>query len=172
MTAFIAFVRGVNVGGKMLSSASLKAACTSLGFENAKTYINSGNVVFRAKRATPKMIEETIEVDARVMLRTAAELRSAIEANPFAEEAERDPSHLLIMFLSGPVEAKGRALLDAHAGPEKLHVGRNELYVYFPAGMADSKLYASLTEKKLGVAATGRNWNTVNALLRLAEELR
>jgi len=171
VTSFVAFVRGVNVGGnKMLSSAALKAACESLGCADVKTYLNSGNVVFRAKTANPKKIEDAIRaagVDARVIVRTAAELRAAIDANPFPAEAERDPSHLLIHFLSGPLEAKALALLKAYDGPESMKAAGRELYVYYPEGMARTKLTQILTEKKLGVAATGRNWNTVNALLGL-----
>ena len=173
MTAYVAFVRGVNVGGnKMLSSAALKEACESAGASNAKTYLNSGNVVFRGKASAARLekaIHDVAGIDARVILRTADELRAAIAANPFYAEAKSDPSHLLITFLSGELSAQGKAMLAAHAGPEKLHIGKRELYIYFGSGMAQSKLNASLTEKKLGAAATGRNWNTVNALLAMAE---
>jgi uncharacterized protein (DUF1697 family) len=170
VTAYVAFVRGVNVGGnKMLSSAALKEACESLGFADVKTHLNSGNVVFRAKKADAKKIENAIALNARVILRTAAELRAAIAANPFPDEAQTDPSHLLIQFLSGPLDAKAKALLAAYSGTEKLHCGEREVYVHYTS-MADSKLNLLLTEKKIGVAATGRNWNTVNALLRLLEE--
>lgn len=170
MTAYIAFVRGVNVGGKMLSSAALKAACESCGFKDVRTYINSGNAVFRARSASAKKIEAALPLDARVILRTAEELRAAIDANPFPDEAESDPSHLLINFMSDTLDAKAAALLDAYSGSEKLKVIGRELYVHYQ-DMARSKLTPLLTEKKLGVAITGRNWNTANSLLRLAVDL-
>lgn len=189
MTAFIAFVRGVNVGGnKMLSSAALKAACESLGFERVKTYLNSGNVVFHVPPASSRRprsagwkpapheseieraIRETAAVDARVIVRTAPELRAAIELNPLPAHAESDPSHLIVEFLSDTIDAKGVSLLRAYSGPEAIHIGKREIYVHFPVDMPKSKLNLLLTEKKLGVAVTGRNWNTVNALLRIAEE--
>jgi uncharacterized protein (DUF1697 family) len=86
--------------------------------------------------------------------------------------AESDPSHLLIMFLAGEMtpEAKS-AVRNAAVGPEEVHMGDREIYIHYTAGIAGSKLERVLTEKKLGVTGTARNWNTVNALLRLAEAI-
>jgi len=175
MPSFIAFLRGVNVGGnKKLPSSDLKAACEAIGLENVRTYLASGNVVFRARAANAKRIEDAIRehtgVETRVVLRTAAELKEAIDATPFTDGAERNPSALLVTFLDGPLSKDAKAFLQSLVNGEELHIGKRELYVYYGAGINDSKLANSMTEKKLGVVPTARNWNTVNALLKMAEE--
>src|SRR5438093_10161677 len=107
---FIALIRGINVGGrKKLRMDVLRAVCESIGLTGAQTVLQSGNVVFRTTRSDRKRlagdlqncIRENAGLEATVILRTAAELQQAIERNPFPSEAERDPSHLVIVFLDG-----------------------------------------------------------------------
>ena len=181
MTAFICLLRGVNVGGnKMLKMDALKVLCGSLGLKDAKTYLQSGNVVFRSDDADRaglgRRIEEGIRkktgLEVKVILRTAGELRKVIAASPLAAAPERNPSALLVAFLAGEIAKEAKALLlNLKAESEALHFGSRELYIYLPDGIAGSKLSNSLTEKKLGVNVTARNWNTVNALLGMAEDL-
>lgn len=177
-TAFIGLIRGVNVGGnKMLKMDALRELCGTIGLRDAKTYLQSGNVVFRSS-TKPHLLVRKIEdgirkvtgFEAKVILRTPDELRNAIAANPFA--GEREGNRLLVAFLDGTLgeEAKS-ALLKLKTENEELHFADRELYIYFHAGMADSKLANSLTPKKLGANVTARNWNTVNALLKMGEEL-
>ena len=78
----------------------------------------------------------------------------------------------LIAFLDGALSGEAKAaLLKLKTDSEELHFAGRELYLYFHAGMADSKLASALTPKKLGVNVTARNWNTVNALLKMGEEI-
>ena len=178
MSTVVALLRGVNVGGhKKLRMSDLKSVCETIGLQNVQTYLQSGNVVFRGGRGSLPAIARRIEtalqeragVEARVILRTAADLRHVVAGNPFS--IARDPSRLLVAFLDGELSHEAQAALQkaAEAGGEELHFAGREIYIYFPEGAGTSKLMNAMTEKKLGVAATTRNWNSVNALLRLAE---
>ncbi|HSY49256.1 MAG TPA: DUF1697 domain-containing protein [Thermoanaerobaculia bacterium] len=181
MTAFICFLRGVNVGGnKMVKMDALKALFGSLGLKDAKTYLQSGNVVFRSDDADHALLTRRIEegirkkagLEVRIVLRTESELRKVIAANPLTVEPERNPKAFLVAFLSGELTKEAKARLKTlKIDSEELHFGSREMYLYLPAGIADSKLSNALTEKKLGVNVTARNWNTVNALLGMAEEI-
>ena len=172
MTTFVGLLRAINVGGRnKLRMSDLRSLCESLGLEDVQTHLQSGNVVFRARTATAKTIEAAIRksagIDVKVILRTAAELERIIAANPF--DATRDPSHLVVMFLDAAPTEEGRAaLVKAHAGPEKIRFAGRELYIDYPVDIGHSKLTGTLIEKKLGVAGTARNWNTVTRLLEMA----
>ncbi|HEX7677835.1 MAG TPA: DUF1697 domain-containing protein [Thermoanaerobaculia bacterium] len=177
---FICLIRGVNVGGnKLLKMDALRALCDAIGVTGAKTYLQSGNVVFRSsldRGVLAKRIEDGIRkatgFEAKVILRTAREMREVIAANPFTAGPQRNPKALLVAFLGGSISKDAKALLQKlRIESEELHFGDQELYLYLPTGIAGSKLSNSLTEKKLGVNVTARNWNTVNALLDLAEKL-
>jgi len=178
MTTFIGMIRGVNVGGhKKLPMAALKALCDSLKLTSAKTHLNSGNVVFQSTRKDRPQLRRDLEdairkkigIDVKIILRTPDEIRRAMAANPFSK---RDPSHLLIMFLEGqPSDDAAQALRKAHAGPEKIHFAGQELVIDYVDGIGRSKLTNALIERKLAVAGTARNWNTVSRLLELAENL-
>jgi uncharacterized protein (DUF1697 family) len=172
--SFVCFIRGVNVGGnKILKMDALRALCEGCGLSGVKTYLQSGNVVFRSS-ADRDVIGKKIEAgirkstgfEAKVILRTAEELREVIEKNPIRGA---NPKALLVAFLSGPIDADARAMLSKlRTGSEQLQFGDRELYLYLPDGIAGSKLSNALTEKKLGVNVTARNWTSVNALLDLA----
>ena len=153
---YFAFLRGINVGGhNMLRMDDLKALCTSLGYADVRTVLQSGNVIFRAKRATAKQLEEATGV--RVILRTENELRAVVADNPF--ETIRNPGHLHVIFLDKAPTAEAAAKLRAiYKGPEIIHVN----------GAGRSKLTNALIERTLGVAGTARNWNTVTRLLELS----
>ena len=178
MTTFIGMIRGVNVGGhKKLPMAALKALCDSLKLTSAKTHLNSGNVVFQSTRKDRPQLRRDLEdairkkigIDVKVILRTPDEIRCAMTANPFPK---RDPSRLLIMFLEGePSDGAMEALREAHAGPEKMHFAGQELVIDYVNGVGRSKLTNAVIERKLAVAGTARNWNTVSRLLELAENL-
>jgi uncharacterized protein (DUF1697 family) len=177
---YICFLRGVNVGGnKLLKMAELKLLFDSLKLRDAKTYLQSGNVVFRSdetdRAALMRRIEDGIRkksgMEVKIILRTTDELRKVIAANPLPPET-RNPSGLVVAFLGGPILDAAKSLLASLKIPsEELHFAKEELYIYFVESMARSKLAAALTEKKLGVNVTARNWNTVNALLKLGEEI-
>src|SRR5262249_28575506 len=104
------------------------------------------------------------------LVRTAEEWETMVARNPFAAEAERDPSHLLVMFLkAAPRAADLEALQAAIAGPELLRSDGKHLYIVYPEGIGRSKLTNSLIERKLSLRGTARNWNTILKLAALAQ---
>jgi uncharacterized protein (DUF1697 family) len=170
MTVFVAMLRAVNVGGTgKLPMSELIRACEAAGFEQAKTYIQSGNVVFKSRLAEAKVqaklakaLETKLKKPATVLVRTATELDAVIAGNPFARAA---PNQLLIMFLARAPAHDALASLRI-PGSEQLRLLGRELFIHFPDGMGRSKLKVPLAE--LG---TGRNLNTVLKLAALAHAL-
>jgi uncharacterized protein (DUF1697 family) len=102
-------------------------------------------------------------------VRTAAEWAKVVAGNPFPEEAERDPGHLVVMFLKATPEANDVAALQAAIpGRETVRAEGKHAYIIYPDGIGRSKLTIDLIERKLGTRGTGRNWNTVLKLAALA----
>jgi uncharacterized protein (DUF1697 family) len=177
----ISMLRGINVGGnRIIKMDALKAVYESLGLEGVQTFIQSGNVVFRTRQCAlaplGKRIEDAIEKKfgfrPGVLCRTAPELRALIEANPFATRPDIHPGKLLVVFLSGTIDDAARKnLLNVKADPEEMLMGGAELYIYFPNGQARPKLKMADVEKAHKRSWTGRNWNTVNKLLEIAEAM-
>jgi uncharacterized protein (DUF1697 family) len=113
-----------------------------------------------------------LQVQPEVILRTAAELRAIVKANPFPVEAKTDPGHLLVQFLAGPADTAGKAKLALLANaPEKFVISGREVYVYYANGTGRSKLGGPAMDKALGRRGTARNWNTILKLLALAETI-
>jgi uncharacterized protein (DUF1697 family) len=175
----IALLRAINVGGRSLAMADLRAAVAELGFGDPQTLLQSGNVVFTAGRQSSTSIERAIEqklqqrfaLESDVMVRSAKEWPTIIAGNPFRDEAARDPGHLVVTFLkSVPGAGKFDALRSAISGPETVHGDGRHTYIYYPAGIGPSRLTNVVIERKLGVRATARNWNTVTKLAALATE--
>jgi uncharacterized protein (DUF1697 family) len=164
-------LRAINVGGsKPVGMSDLRCLLERLGFDEVRTLLQSGNVVFRGASQTTSSLERTLETEARKLLglqteffvRTAPEWNRIIEKNPFREEAVRDPSHLVLMTLKDPVSADHvRALQAAIKGPEIVKAERSNAYIVYPAGIGRSKLTNALIEKHFGTRGTARNWNTV-----------
>jgi uncharacterized protein (DUF1697 family) len=178
MPTYIAFLRGINVGGhNKIAMADLRDLVGSLGFTGAKTLLQSGNLVFTGPRKSDKELESLLEretakrlgVTADYIIRSTAELEAVVAENPFPKEAQNDPSHLVVMFLKSTVTAKDvKALGELIKGPEVVRGEGRYFYIVYPAGIGTSKFTAALIEKKLGTRGTARNWNTVGKLLALA----
>ena len=182
MTTYIALLRAINVGGtKKLSMSDLRAFVEELGFDDVRTLLQTGNLVFTGKARAAGALEHLLEVAAAKRLalrtdfvvRTSEELTAIVAQNPFPSEARRDPSHLVVQFLKDAPSAVAvkslQAAIDATSGPEIVRAIGKQLYVVYPAGIGRSKLTAKLMENKLGVRATGRNWNTVLKLAALPQ---
>lgn len=176
MPAYVSFLRGINVGGRnMVPMAKLTALHEALGFENVRTHLQSGNVVFTTRKTEPAKLAKKIAAELGeivVVVRSTSELREAVAQNPFPDAAKSDPSGLVVIFLTEvPTAAAKKSLLDIDVGPERKAFAGRELYVHYGAGMGRSKLTNTLIEKKLGVRGTARNWNTVTRMLEIAESL-
>ncbi len=179
MTVYVSLLRGINVGGhNKIKMDALRELYRKLGFQDPRTYIQSGNVVFGAneKKLKAKLIEDAIEKTVgfrcRVVLRTAAELRKTVKVHPFATRDDIDPAKLLVSFLADAPTKQALAALQALPhGPEELHIVGREIFIYFPNGMGRSKFPWASIDKILKTTATGRNLRTVAKLLEMAEEL-
>jgi uncharacterized protein (DUF1697 family) len=170
VTAWVALLRAVNVGGTgKLAMSELKAMCDELGLASAKTYIASGNVVFKSAKseaAIKAALEKRLEAHAGkplgVLIRTAAEMAQVIANNPFPKLA---PNRTMALFLDRAPPADA---LEGVRGQkdEKIRLGRREIYVHYGEGMGSSKLVIPAAK-----AGTARNMNTVATLAKMAAEL-
>lgn len=155
---------------------ALREALASLGLRDVATYIQSGNAVFRSDarpdvivRDVERRILEAFSLDVAVVLRTGAELERIAGANPFLGKAD-DLTRLYVVFLGGEPTAEAAATLDpGRSPPEAFTLSGSEIYLHLPSGAGRSKLTVDYFERRLGVRATMRNWNTV---LRLADLTR
>ena len=178
MTTYLALLRGINVGGhKQVAMADLRDLLTHLGFEDARSVLQSGNLVFRSATRSGARLERLLETAAEKRLslqtdffvRTAEEWQDVIARNPFPKEAACDPGRLVVAFLKDARGAKdARALQAAITGPEVVRIDGRQAYIYYPNGQGRSRLTNALIEAKLGSRATARNWNTVVRLGALA----
>lgn len=178
MTAFVAVLRAVNLGshGKVAMPA-LRDMLVGLGFDDARTLLNSGNAVFNGK-GTASALEAKLEKEAAQQLgltteffvRAAAEWDAIIAANPFPKEAKDSPGFLVLSCLKeAPSAAAVKALQVASKGPEQIRSGGKHLYVTYPHGQGRSKLTTALIAKHVGTN-TARNWNTVLKLAAAVAE--
>jgi uncharacterized protein (DUF1697 family) len=176
MQNYLAILRGINVSGqKKVNMNELKELFSGLGFINVRTYIQSGNVIFEHESSDQKelisLIEQKIRekfgFDVSVLIRTAGELKAAIESNPFINMPGMDEEKLYITFLADePQQAAIDKVSQLQFEPDRFIVSGEEVYVYCPDGYGRTKLNNNFFENKLKVAATTRNWKTVNELDR------
>ena len=163
MTAFIALLRAVNVGGTgKLPMSDLRTLCAAAGFANPRTYIASGNVVFDSREDEPAVkakIEQALETYAGkpvgVLVRTGEEMAAVLAANPFADAAR---NQTVAIFLDHPPPTDALASASGVID-ERLALGRREIYVHYGSGMARSKLKIPAAR-----AGTARNINTIATL--------
>jgi uncharacterized protein (DUF1697 family) len=169
MTAFVALLRAVNVGGCKLVMADLKGLAEGLGLAGAKTFIASGNLLFTSadsegdvKRALESALAKHMAKPVGVMVRTAHEMAAVAKANPFADQPG---NKVVAVFLDDPPPADS-AQLAKNVADERMALGRREIYVHYPSGQGESKL-------RIPAAANGtaRNLNTVTKLAELAKEM-
>ena len=175
--AFVALLRGINVGGNnMLPMKDLAAMFEKAGCSEVKTYIQSGNVVFRADAKIASRIAAVISqailkkfgVRVPVVVRTASDLLRVTSSNPFIESGV-DPDKLHVVFLADRPAAAQAALLDpVRSPPDEFLVRGAEIYLHCPGGVGRSKLTNVYFDAKLGTVSTGRNWRTVLKLLELS----
>jgi len=177
----VAMLRGVNLPGyQKIKMDALKTLCTSLGLLDVQSYIQSGNLVFREDGEDPatlaRRLEDGIEAEfgfrPAVIVRTASELRKVIAKNPFAGRSGIEPNKLLVIFMNSiPTRQARDKVLAMPCDPEELRFNGREVYIYYPNGMARPKIPLVRLEKALQCSSTGRNWNTVNKLMAMAEAL-
>lgn len=180
MTVYVSMLRAVNVGGHgKLKMDELAAAYRALGLADARTLLQSGNVVFSSRLndrsalaiRIKQELERRFDLQIEILIRTLDEVRKIVERGPVLSP-RADKSKLLVMFLSGVPDARGAAtILKEHKGSEMIEIRGPEIYLYYPDGVGRSKLSGAFLENRLNVAGTARNWNTLVKLVEAAEAL-
>jgi len=178
MNTYIAFFRGINVGGKnRLPMKDLVALLEGIGAQEIRTYIQSGNAVFLSSEKNPSQLSKQLAAEVKkrhgfepcVLILELAAINRAIAKNPFPE-AETDPGSLHLGFLASTPKNPDLEKLDSlRTESERFHLIDNVFYLHAPEGVGKSRLAAS-AEKLLGVPMTDRNWRTVCKVRDLAEE--
>jgi len=174
----VILLRGINLGpANRIAMPALRAKLAGAGFQDVRTYLQSGNIVADADLATHDverrvagLIEAEFGLRIAIVTRTSEDLARVVAVNPLADCAT-DPKRYQVSFLSAELapDVLERVQRLAQA-PERLVALGRELFAWHPAGVARSKLWNALAGNGLGVAATARNWTTVTALQQLAEQ--
>ena len=177
MPTYVTLLRAVNVTGhQTVLMKDLAAVYQSLGFDEVRTYIQSGNVVFRTDDEDAAKIEDRITAAIAkqfgfatpVIARRPHELKSLVAANPFPPEYA---ARLYVAFLSGvPERPDTDAITNTKSDTEEFSLSGRHVYLHYPDGQGRSKMTNALLERRLGVTSTVRNWRTVNKLLEIAGE--
>jgi uncharacterized protein (DUF1697 family) len=169
VTAYVALLRAVNVGGRQLKMSDLKAVAEKLSLKSPRTFIASGNLLFVSKKgeATVKRelegaLSDHMGKPVEVMVRTAQEMEDSVAANPFAGE----PGNKVVAIFFDDPPAKDAVSSAKNVADERLALGKREIYVHYPSGQGRSKLRIAVA-----AAGTARNMNTVAKLAELAREM-
>jgi uncharacterized protein (DUF1697 family) len=168
-----AFLRAINLGPRnKVPMALLREAFEEAGCTDVRTYIQSGNVLFRARgrdaaalgRRLERAVAETCGVKSTVVLRTWSELRRVVASHPFGADTSRSA----VTFLAAkPTAAAVRRLRALDIAPDEVKVVGRDVYLRYPDGLQGSRLTGALLERELGVAGTNRNWRTVARLVEM-----
>jgi uncharacterized protein (DUF1697 family) len=181
VSVFISMLQGINVGGqKRLSMDVLREIYQGLGFTDVLTYAQSGNVIFSTSQQETTSLTEKIEAaiaqacgfSVRVFTRLPADMERILVGNPYVNGRNEDLSKLHVSFLYRPVEQSTWRVLTALQGiDDEFAPGKMEIFLFCPNGYGKTKLSNGFFERKLGVPVTTRNWNTVQALYKMAKNV-
>jgi uncharacterized protein (DUF1697 family) len=178
LTTHIALLRGINVGGhRSVGMTDLRNFLTQLGFDDVRSLLQSGNLVFGSKVRTGSELERFLEAEAvkrfgieiDFFVRSPEEWKTIIRQNPFRKEGELDPARLVVLLFKSAPEAEDVAALQAEIkGGEVVKAKGRQVYAYYPDGQGRSRLTNAVIERKIG-RCTARNWNTVLKLSIVAK---
>ncbi len=173
----VLLLRGINLGPtRRVPMAELRTLFAAAGYEDVRTYVQSGNLVLGSstaaadlEREAARLIGERFGFEVAVIARTQRELGAVVKLNPLADVAD-DPKRYQVSFLARKPPPDLVAALQAQAAEsERLVAHGRELYAWHPNGVARSKLWNALAGKGLKITATARNWTTVTTLLEMAQ---
>lgn len=177
---YIALVRGINVGGrKIIKMDQLRESFKAMGLEKVKTYVQSGNVIFKASGKSAEILSREIQerilrdfgFSVSVIVVSPEEMNRAIKGNPFLRKKGIDASKLHVTFLSqAPERSALKALEAVPAKPDEFRHSEKAIYLHCPNGYGKTKLSNNTLERVLSVRATTRNWRTVNKLYEMSME--
>ena len=167
-------------GQKIIKMDALRKMYENLGFKSVKTYVQSGNVIFKSKGSKIDGVVQTISsqikkdfgFDVPVIVLTIDKLKKIIENSPFSKDLRKDASFLHVTFLSLKPKSFEREVIETkRSNKEEISFSDDAVYLYCPDGYGISKLSNNFLETKLKVGATTRNWKTTNELLKIAQEI-
>ena len=171
---YLVMPRGVNVGTRnRVLMAELRSKLTGEGYWNVATVLQSGNVIVSAEEDRPdgvagamrRLLRDEFGVDVACVVRTANQVRAVLERNPL-QEVVSDPSRYLVVFLSQEPDPEAvEALLGEDHSPEAIAIEGAEAYVWTPDGVKAMTLRYAYLEKRFGVVATARSWNTLQKIV-------
>jgi uncharacterized protein (DUF1697 family) len=178
MKRYVVFLRGINLGSsRRVAMTELRKTLQKAGYQHVRTLLQSGNVVL-SSNANPATLERDLTrtlrkafgMEIAVVVRTREELAAVIARDPFAGHAD-DPARYQVSFLSAEPDSRGvRELEEAQVSPERVVVIGREVYAWHPGGVGRSELAKLITDRRLGVGVTARNWRTLTKLLELADQ--
>lgn len=178
MNTYIGLLRGINVGGNnILPMKGLVALLETLGFRDVRTYIQSGNVIFRHGKDKASILSKMISAgikkeygfEPQVLVRKVADIERAMAINPF-REAESDPKTLHLYFLASVPKKPDMTMLESiKVSSERFVLKDDVFYLHAPNGVGRSKL-AAQAERALGVSVTARNWRTISKIMDMAKQ--
>ncbi|MDB5054587.1 MAG: hypothetical protein JWM44_2637 [Bacilli bacterium] len=180
MTIYMALLRGINVNGqKMIKMEHLKNIFESLPFQNVKTYIQTGNVIFEAadddllSTLIESKLKDVLGYQVPVIVRTLDELEGIIRQTPFPLNEISENEKLYVSFLSkGPTAEAIEKLLSYKNDIDDFRVLNREVYILCRKGYGNTLYSNTFLEKKLGVTSTSRNWETINKIITIGKDLK
>jgi uncharacterized protein (DUF1697 family) len=177
MNRYIAILRGINVSGKnIIKMDALRTVFRNLEFEDVKTYVQSGNILFKSDESDTGLLGNKISgqinlefgLNVPAIVMTSFELEKIARENPLADDPLNSKEFLHVTFLASvPLKCDFSAIEDKKVPGEKIVFSDRAVYLYCPNGYGRTKLTNTFLESKLKVKATTRNWKTVNELLLL-----
>lgn len=178
MSTFIALLRGINVSGqKSIKMAALKEILQANGLESVQTYVQSGNVIFDSLQSEPGQLAFNIEnilktsfgFDVSVLVKRPWDFHHILKHNPFLKYSEKDTAKMYVTFLFEVPAPEAIERLSEHSyPPEEYIIEKDIVYFYSPNGYGNAKMNNNFFENKLKVAATTRNWNSINKLAEMS----
>ncbi len=176
MAAYVAMLRGVNVGGNPLKMAWLRRTCEDIGLREVRTYLQSGNIVFVSSLGAARLaatlkaeIDKQTRLPVPVIIRSAKQMGDVVAQNPFLRRKGIDASKLHVTFLGGaPKQIDSERFDKLAATRDEYRLAGREIYLHCPINYGETKLSNAAIEKALGVSATTRNWATVTTLAEMA----
>lgn len=174
-SGYAVLLRGINLGARnRVAMPDLRRIVADCGGTDVRTHLQSGNAVFRATGTAPALerhiaagIHDMLGLDIAVLIRSADELRAVRDGSPFSGEGV-DTKRLHVTFCdAAPDPSRLESLSIPASGTDRFAIAGREIHLDCPGGYGRTKLQNALWERKLGVVATTRNWNTVTALCEL-----
>ncbi|MDU8885134.1 DUF1697 domain-containing protein [Yeosuana sp. MJ-SS3] len=177
MTTYIALLKGINVGGhKKVPMVELRELLTNSGFQNVKSYIQSGNVILQSTENNIEKIESTIKkaildyfgFEVSVLVKIRKDLQNIFDNSPFSEEKKK--ASYFMMLHDVPDKDLVKVVSEKKYDSEEYHIIKDCIYYFCERGYGQAKFNVNFFERKLQTFATARNYNTMVKLLSLSAE--